>query len=71
MYAPGSRGMSENAARGIGQLNQAAIHAAGSWTLKAPASWHRARSTRRAQRRWTTPPSWCEFRGSGAIFEYL
>jgi hypothetical protein len=35
---PVARGMSEPVARGIRQLNQAAIHAAGSWTLTSSTS---------------------------------
>ena len=36
MSEPVAHGMSESVARGIGRLNQAAIHAAGSWTPKSP-----------------------------------
>jgi hypothetical protein len=36
MSEPVARGISEPVARGIGQLSQATIHAADSWTLKSP-----------------------------------
>jgi hypothetical protein len=38
MSDPVARGTSEPVARGIGQFNQAAIHAAGSWTLTSSTS---------------------------------
>jgi hypothetical protein len=38
MSEPVARGMSEPVARGFGQLNQAAIHVAGSWILTSSTS---------------------------------